>query len=339
MKKSKILFVMMIILSLIVSACGGQATKSEETPGDQKGDQKSEQPTESKELTFGAATIGGFWYVLAGALGEDIQKTVPGTNVTVVEGGSIANLKGLEQGIFQIGLSNGQTVPEALNGVGKFEQKAENIRTIASLYPNIFYIVVREDSDIHSIEDLKGKAVTPGIKGYSGELAFQQILEIHGLSYEDLPKVEYIGTTDGGNLLRDGHVDALVGMLDAPNSTITELDTTVGIRLIPIPEETVKQLQEINNGYLTYTVKGGTYPGVKEDTLTVAGYSMLLVNKDLSDDMVYTITKTLIENKDKYATLSKSMKDFNAEFSAETMVGPIHPGAEKYYNELGLLKK
>jgi TRAP transporter TAXI family solute receptor len=270
-------------------------------------------------------------------LGEDISRAIPGVRATVVEGGSVLNLKALENEQFQLALSNGQTVPEALQGIAGFDRPAENIRTIASLYPNVFYIVVREDSDIHTIEGLRGQRVTPGIRGYSGELALQEILELAGLSYDDLRSVNYVSTTDGANLLRDGNVDALTGMLNLPNATLLELDATVGIRIIPIPEEIVTTLRERNDGYLRYTIGGGAYPGIQEDVTTVAGYTILLAHADLPEDFVYTITETLFENRDKYATLSSAMRDFNPEFSAETMVGPLHPGALRYYNEQGLL--
>lgn len=322
-KRNPLLF-LMLALMFALSACGGQSTG-----GSDSGD---------KAFKFAAATQGGSWYALAGAMGDEIRKTTDGSSVTVVQGGSVSNLIGLEAGKFEIGFSNGQTVPQALNGEGPFKKKAENVQWIASLYPNVFHIVVPADSDIHSIEDLKGKNVSPGIKGYSGELAFQRILKIHGMSYDDLSKVEYVGTADGANLLRDGNIDAIVGMISAPVSTFQELATTSGIRLIPIPDETLNKLKEQNNGFKDYTIKAGTYSSVKKDIQTFSATTTLLVNKNLDEDTVYKITKMVNENADKWKSLISAMKPFDSKFSIENKVGPIAPGAEKYYKEVGVLK-
>ncbi len=290
-------------------------------------------------ITFGAATVGGFWYVLAGAYGDALNK-YNGTVVNVIQGGSIANIKGLDQDMFQMGFSNGQTVPEALEGKTAFPKPVETIATIAGLYQNVFFVVVPGNSDIKTIKDLKGKVISPGIKGYSGELAFQSILKANGMSYDDLGKVQYVGTSDGANLMRDGHVDALLGMLNQPNSSIQELDSTLrgGIRLIPLDESTIKALQKENPGYLNYTIKSGTYQTVKEDIPTVSASTQLLVRKDLPEDFVYDATKVLIENEKNWKQLSTTMKDFDGKLAVESAVGPMHPGAVKYYKEKGLMK-
>ncbi|MGD6957262.1 TAXI family TRAP transporter solute-binding subunit [Rossellomorea aquimaris] len=326
----KFLIVLAAFLLMTLAAC------SSDEAGSSKKDSAEGPP---KDMAFGSATVGGFWYTLSGSMGEKMSEVFPESSVTVVEGGSVSNLLGLSQGTFALGFSNGQTVPEALKGENAFKEKVDNVSTVATLYPNVFHIVVRADSDIKSVKDLKGKKVSPGIKGYSGELAFQDILKLNDMSYDDLAGIEYIGTADGADLLRDGHIDAIVGMVAAPVSTFQELDTTLGIRLIPLDDETIKGLHEKNEGYLEYTVEGETYSNVKEDVKTVAGYTVLLVNDDLMDEeTVYKLTKMMVEEKDTWTTLSPIMKDFNAEYSVKNNVGKLHPGAEKYYKEVGALE-
>lgn len=207
------------------------------------------------KFNFGAATQGGFWYTLAAAMGEEIAKEFEGANVNIIEGGSISNLIAINEGDFQLGFATGQDVPNALEGNEPFEEKLENISWVASLYPSVFQIVVREDSGIETIEDLKGKRVSPGIKGYGAELTFQEILNIHGMSYDDLEKVEFTGVSDAADLLRDGHLDAIVGIVDAPLGTFTELDSTLGINVLNIPADTIQKLQEKNSGYRDFTIK------------------------------------------------------------------------------------
>ncbi|OLO28659.1 hypothetical protein BTR23_17240 [Alkalihalophilus pseudofirmus] len=337
MKKVILFFVLMTLL-LVTVACGS----SEENQTEENGGNDGTETTGAEglsDISFGAATVGGFWYTLAGAMAEDIQATFPGSSVTVVEGGSVSNILGLEQEIYAIGFSNGQTVPEALEGLGEFKEPIENVSTIGTLYPNVMHIVVPKNSNIHSVEDLAGKRVSPGIRGYSGELAFIDILEAYGMSYDDLAHIEYIGTSDGADLLRDGHIDVLVGMLSAPVSTIQELDTTFGVRLIPIDQSVVDELHEKNPGYLDFTIEADAYSNINEDTKTIAGFTVLLANNNLiSEEAGYELTKMLVENRDKWETLSSVMKDFNAEYSIENNVGDLHPGAERYYKEIGVLE-
>lgn len=317
-----------VLVAILFSACSETSHTSRQ--GENSG-------TEVKDFAFGAATQGGFWYVFAGAIGDEMQKTIPGSTVAIVEGGSISNIKGIENGQFHIAFSNGEAIPEALEGIGQFESKAENIRWMATFYPNPLHIVVRADSDIYSIEDLKGKRVSPGIKGYSGELMFQRVLELNDMSYDDLEAIDYVGTSDSINLIRDGHLDAFVGVLATPSSTIQELDSSIGVRLISLSKDVVEQMKEANEGFVPHTIEAGTYSNFEEDTLTVAPFTTLLANKDLDDETVYTLTKLIVENADKWKKLNVSLKSFDGQYSVDNRIGPIHPGAEKYYKEAGYL--
>lgn len=321
-----------LILILLLAACGAQDSDSQTN----NTGSETEVPT---DFSFGSATVGGFWYTLSGAMAEDIQEIFPNSSVTIVEGGSISNIMGLNQGLYSIGIGNAPNIPEALEGKGEFAAPIENVSTIATLYPNVLHIAVPKNSDIQTVEDLKGKRVSPGIRGYSAELTFIEVLEFYGMSYDDLAHIEYIGTADAGDLLRDGHIDAIVSLLAAPVSTIQELDTTLGMRLIPLDKEIVEQLHDLNPGYLDYTIEGGTYSNINEDIQTVAGHSVLLASNDLiSEEAGYELTKMIFEKRDKWEMLSSVMKDFNVEFSVENSVTDFHPGAERYYREVGALE-
>lgn len=333
----KILALCFLAFILVLAACSSDedvvAVSGSKSGGETKVD------AVPVDITFGSATVGGFWYTLSAGIADKMAPIFPDSSVTIVEGGSVSNLLGLSKGVFALGFANGQTVPEALSGINAFEEKVDNVSTVATLYPNVYHMVVRADSDIHSLEDLKGKKVSPGIAGYSGELAFIDMLAAVGMSYDDLDGVEYIGTADGADLLRDGHIDAIVGMVAAPLSTFQELDTTIGIRLLPIEEKVIAALREKNEGYLPYTIKGGTYSKITEDINTIAGYTVLLVNDDLmGEEAVYDLTKMLFENQEHWKVLSSTMNDFSPEYSVENNVGKLHPGAERYYKEVGAMK-
>ncbi len=288
---------------------------------------------DTSQITFGAAAQGGFWYSFAGALGNQIEGELE-SRVAVVEGGSEANIEGLASDQFQIALTNGQTVPEALEGFGAFDEPVGGFSGVASLYPNVMNLVVRSDSGIETIADLEGTRVSPGIRGYSGELAFQEILELNGMSYDDLEQVEYVGTDDAANQLRDGQLDVLALMLVEPASVLQELDATVGIDIISLPAETIEGMIENNPGYDEYQISSDTY-STEDDIPTVSGESVVLVHEDLPEDYVYEVTRLIIENQDTWASMSPGMEDFDAEYAVDNLPEglPLHPGAERYYEE------
>jgi hypothetical protein len=336
--KRFLLILLAMVTMIILAACGDEEEAEEASAnGDSNG---GEAPTEvPTELTVGAATQGGVWYVLGGAMSDKFDEIFPDSSTAIVEGGSTANILGIGDGTFDIGYTNGEAISEAYNGTGEFDEVIDNFSTIATLYPNPVQIVIREDSDIHSVEDLAGKTVSPGIRGYSGELSFLRILDILDMSYDDLEGIEYTGTEDAANLLRDNHIDAWIGNLAAPAATWQELDTTVGIRLISLDEDVINQLYEDNPGYVPYTIEAGTYPNQEEDAETVAPYTVMLVNNDtMPEEAVYELTKLVVENNDTWSSVVSVMSDFDAEYSVENHVGEMHPGAERYYKEVGAME-
>src|SRR5699024_5578561 len=213
-----------------------------ENDNDNNNAKGNDEPTEvPSEITFGAATVGGVWYTLSGAMDDEMEEVFPDSSTAMVEGGSTADVLGIGQGNVDIGCGNVEAIYEANDDTGEFEEKIDNFSTIETMYPNPVQLIVREDSDIETVEDLEGKKVSTVIKGYSGEIAFQIILDIKGMSYDDLDGIEYIGTEDAAELLRDNHIDAWIGNLAAPAATWQELDTTVGIRTISLDEETIDE--------------------------------------------------------------------------------------------------
>lgn len=349
----RFLLIFTLAFMLILGACSDEAANeagddaaTDESTTEEGSTEETGMESESSEaedvempadISFASATVGGFWNTLSGAMSEDLQVIFPDSSTTIVEGGSISNMMGMDEGTYAIGFANAPNVTEAYEGEGDFPQPVENVSLLATLYPNSLHIVVREDSDIHSVEDLEGKTVSPGIKGYSAEITFQEVLDGYGMSYDDLGGIEYTGTSEAGDLLRDNHIDAIVSLLAAPVSTVQELDTTLGVRLIPVDEEVVETLKDINPGYLDYSINQDIYANIDEDVPTIAAYTVLMASEEhVNEDAAYEITKMMFENKDKYASLSSVLNDLDEEFSVENATSEFHPGAKRYYEEQGL---
>jgi len=188
------------------------------------------------------------------------------------------------------------------------------------------------------VADLKGKRISPGPKGHTGEFAAQQVLQVYGLSYKDMSKVHHVGYNDTVALMKDGHCDAWLLTTTIPASSIMDLASARKIRLLPLPEDKIQAMQKLNAGYIRRTVPKGTYPGVDYDVPGIGWFTHLVVSAKLPDDLVYNITKVLVKNLDRFGQVVKDMKGATAKDLAMDIGIPFHPGALKYYKEIGALK-
>jgi len=281
--------------------------------------------------------MGGSWYPLGGAIADAIQREIPGVTVSVAPGGGMANVEGLELGKCDIGYSNSSSAVDAFYGRPPFKKKMENMRQLANLYPQYFQMAVWEDSGIKSVADLKGKTISPGPKGHTGELLAQQVLEVYGLSYKDMAKIHHVQYSDSVSLMKDGHAQAFILGTTIPASTIIDLAAAKKIRLLALPDDKIKALQKINAGYLKRVIPKGTYPGVDYDVPGVGYFTHLVISAKLPDELVYKITKTLANNLPRFANVVKDMKSTTPKDLALDLGIPYHPGALKYFKEIGAL--
>jgi TRAP transporter TAXI family solute receptor len=289
------------------------------------------------DLKLMTGPMGGSWYPLGGAIADAIQKEIPGVTLSVSPGGGIANVEGVELGKCDIGFSNSSSAVDGLYGRPPFKKKMESMRQLANLYPQYFQMVVREDSGIKSVADLKGKSIAPGPKGHTGELLAQQVLEIYGLSYKDMAKIHHVQYSDSVSLMKDGHAHAFILGTTIPASSILDLAADRKIRLLSLPDDKIKALQKLNAGYLKRVIPKGTYPGVDYDVPGVGYFTHLVISAKLPDDLVYKITKTLANNLPRFADVVKDMKGVVPKDLALDIGVPFHPGALKYFKEIGAL--
>jgi len=217
------------------------------------------------DLKMMTGPMGGSWYPLGGAIADLMQKEIPGVTVAVSPGGGVGNVEAIEFGKCDIGFSNSSSGVDGFHGRPPFKQKMTQMRQLANLYPQYFQMVVLEDSGIKSVEDLKGKRISPGPKGHTGEFAAQQVLQVHGLSYKDMAKVHHVSYTDTVALMKDGHCDAWLLTTTIPGASIMDLASARKIRLLPLREDKIKAMQQLNAGYIPRTVPKGTYQGVDYD--------------------------------------------------------------------------
>jgi TRAP transporter TAXI family solute receptor len=292
---------------------------------------------EKVDIRMMTGPMGGSWVPLGGAIAELIQKSIPGTNVSVAPGGGIGNVMAVEEGKTEIGFGNSSSSVDGVAGRDPFKTPTKNVMQLANLYPQYFQIFVWEDSGIKSISDLKGKSICPGPKGHTGEFLTQQVLQVYGLSYKDMKKVNHVSYSDAGSLMKDGHADSWLPGTTIPASVGIELATARKIRLISIPDDKIRELQKLNAGYIKRIIPAGTYPAVNYDVPGIGYFTHLVISAKLPEPLVYKITKILAENVDRLGQVVKDMKGVTAKDLALDIGVPFHPGALKYYKEVGAI--
>ena len=195
----------------------------------------------------------------------------------------------------------------------------------------------RSSGDIKSVADLKGKRVSVGDAGSGVEFNARQILEAYDISFDDI-QVNNLGFGDSADALKDGKIDAFFCTAGAPTTAIVELATTNAINLLEIDDEHAKKLADAHPFYTTYAIPGGSYKGVDDDVQTVAIKATLIASPKLSEETVYNLTKAIFDNKDEIASTHAKGEELDLEYAVSGISVPFHPGAEKYFKEVGAIK-
>jgi TRAP transporter TAXI family solute receptor len=290
------------------------------------------------ELRIMTGPQGGSWYPLGGAIAEILKKEVPGTTASVLPGAGIINIQGTETGQTEIGFGNAVSTADAIAGREPFKAPAKNVRQLATLYMQYFQVVVLDDSGIKTVADLKGKSIAVQPRGNTGEQMTRELLQVYGLSYKDMAKVSHVSYNDAVALMKDGHAQAFTLITTVPAAAILDLASARKIRMLTLPDDKFKDLQKINSGYARREIAKGIYPGVDYDVRHFGTYTHLMIRADLSDDLVYGITKALAKNVDSLGAVVKDVKGLTVNEMAFDVGVPYHPGAMKYYKEAGVLK-
>ena len=295
-------------------------------------------PAAAQQVTFMTGPQGGSWIPLGGALKGLWEKEIPGLQITQTPGAGIANVRGIDEGKAQIGLSNSNTAVLGIQGEKPYPKKVTHVCQLANLYPQYFQMVALKDSGIHSIADLKGKRLVTQPKGNTGELLTDQVLKINGLSYDSLAKANFqAGYTDAVSMMKDGHVDVFTLGTTAPASAVMDLASARDVALIPVDDKTFNAVKQMNPGHNKLIIKAGTYPKQDKD-VPVIGYSThVVVSCDLPEDVVYKMTKVMATHVDDMAAVVKAIKGSTAKDMALDIGVPFHKGAAKYYKEVGAM--
>ena len=293
---------------------------------------------ETVAINIASASSGGAWYTIGGALADLFQSEIPNVISSCGPGGGVSNIFSVASNEAQLGFGFPDDVLDAEAGVGDFEGNAlDNVRGITAIYPGVLHIAVAADSDIQSVEDLKGKVLCTQQRGNAAEKMIRKVLEAYGMSYDDMSNVNFVGFSDAVDLVKDGHADAIAYMSTFPYASLQDLATSRGVHLLPIDQEHMDILIEECPAYYPVTIPGGSYEGTDEDVVAMGCTTILFTNAEMPEEIAYQMTKVMYDNYDNLVTVNSSMSNMTPEFGSDTGI-TLHPGAERYYREIGVLE-
>ena len=290
---------------------------------------------------------GGLYYPLGGLLAQALTERVPEVVVTGQAGSaSVANCNLIKDHQIESAFVQNNVAFSAYEGKDQFAGKpVKNLRGITSLFPETIQIVARADSGIKSIKDIKGKKLIPGDRGSGTEVDTLNILAGYGLTYKDFAGVDWLGFSGASQRLQDKQADVTFTTAGWPTAAITELAMSTDIVLVPIEEEMIAKITKMYSFYSKVVIPKGTYKGMTADVPTITTMAQWVVDEQVPADLVYKLTRALWEKgkdglsgADVMAKVHAKGKDVQLKTALSGMAIPLHPGAAKYYKEIGLIK-
>jgi TRAP transporter TAXI family solute receptor len=338
-RKLAVFLVIVFMSSIVLAGCGGK-----ENTGNQQPQQPQEEPQKASKLQISIITgsTGGTYFALGGAMANTWNKYLENVQVTSQPGGaSVESINRVHAGEVELGMAMNNIADDAWNGKGSFKSPSKNFRAIGVIYPEVYQGVALKDSNIKTLEDVKGKRVAVGPVGSGTVVLTEAVFSEAGLSFKDV-NAQYDAFGDAASKMKDGHLDAAFNVLSVPAAAIQDIQTVRDIEIIEISDSLFEKIKAKYPFFSQYIIPAGTY-GNAEDKYTINCQAALYVKPDLPEDVVYELTKVWYEKTAEVAQahaaaqwLADEISAGNLDTALSGITTPLHPGAYKYFLEKGV---
>lgn len=325
-----------LAMSLSLAACGGGPSQGSASSGTTP--QGAPTPG-AKTLSLGTASLGGNFFTMGAAMASVIMD---GTDVSVTAqatGGSAYNVGAVNDGELDIGMAQASAVATGVNGKDSYEgAPTENIRTLLNYNATPIHILVNKSLNADDVTDLKGAKLECLAPGDGIELATQSLLPLWGISLDEVT-LEYSGNrTQASSRMKTGQVDAILDATGLGAAWITDIyGDGSDWELLTLTDDQIRAVCEVLPEYSRMVIPAETYSGQSEDVVTVGLWTTVFCHADLDDDTAYGIVKSIMENKEGLVKAHSFFGDLAPENVVDACQAPLHPGAERYYKEVGVL--
>lgn len=319
-KRIRILAFITMIALLVLSACNSDDSSS--------GSDKTKEDYDFLSILTGGTQ--GTYYALGGALADTISQETGIKTTAEVSQASAANMTALKDGSAEIAFVQTDIAYYASAGELMFDGEViDNVSAIGALYPETVQLVTLEKSGIKTFEDLKGKKVSVGAPGSGTYANAEQLLEIHGLTMDDI-QPQNLDFGESQESLQAGQIDAAFITAGTPTSAVEALNAVAQVYIVPVTDAKAEELISKYQYYAKEVIPAGTY-GIAEDTPTVSVGAMLIIQNEVPEDLAYEITKAIYDNASKLTHPKAAL--IKAETGLDGIGIPVHPGAQKYFDE------
>jgi len=292
-----------------------------------------------ERIRIATGGTGGTYYPLGTAIGQ-VWGEQTGISITIQStGASRANIQLIDAGEVEVALVQNDVADYAYRGVDMFaaDGRITSFSAIGALYPEVIQVVANPAAGIRTIADLRGKRVSVGDAGSGTEFNSRQILEIYGITFDDIQR-QNLSFAASAEALKDNRIDAFFCVAGPPAPAITDLALTNNVIVLEVDAAHAARLKERYPVYATFNIPANTYNGQTAPVLTVSIKAALIVANSVSENAVYQFTKALFELKDQIALGHARGNDINVEYAIDGLPFGFHPGALRYYREIGALR-
>jgi TRAP transporter TAXI family solute receptor len=300
---------------------------------------------EVKFIKIGVSSAGGDWFRAGAKFATLLPSALPEVAATTVIGGGVVNVSRIGKGETQIAFALTPYPEQGFHGQTKhYPAPLPNVRLIASNLGRtvVVAIVVLKDSPIKSIADLKGKRIVTGDRGWGTTELAEALMTAAGMPPEkfkaDGGTISYTSITDRSKALQDRNVDAIFVPAQVPYPDLMVVQQAIGLRVIGFPADLVDKALGIVPGTIKATIPRGLYGAVDQELLSPGFLQQLIADASLSDELVYRITKLWWERIKEIHEIAPGLDQANIKMAMENGSIPFHPGALRYYKEVGVAR-
>jgi TRAP transporter TAXI family solute receptor len=302
-------------------------------------------PAAAVDINIATATTGGAYYPIGNAIAQLWNEKVPGVHASAqATNGTPHNLQLMARKEAEVAIAQTGVVWQALNGVDTYQAQGRQtyFAAMTYLYPNVMQWVVRPEAKIATLADLKGKKLVPGPQNSATEINSREMLALLGLDYrtrKDI-KVDYLDYNQAAEQLKNKQADAIMIAGGVPTAAVLDVMTSGEGKLLGLGDDYITKLRNKHPWYFPFTIPAASYRGQPQDVKTVAVANILIVRKDLPDQLVHDLLAAMYSNAKTLAEAHAAMKAFKPEDALKGITGVVdlHPGAKKFFEEQGLLK-
>lgn len=293
-------------------------------------------------ITIGTGSVTGTYYPTGGAICKLVNKYKKETKIRCsVEAtdASVYNIKAIDEGDLDFGIAQSDAVYQAINGTKKFkDHPVKKLRSVMSIYTELFTLVTREDANIKSIEDIKGKRINIGNPGSGNEATAMSLLSELGMKTSDFAYVGRLKAGEAPDALRNNKIDGYFYMVGHPTANIKDAANSSNIYITPIKGEKIDKFIKRNPYYIKDIIPANIYKGVDKAVPTFGAKAVLVTSSDVSSKAVYTLVKAILEDFEEFKKLHPVYKYITKKSLLEGLSAPLHDGAAKYFKENNFIK-